>query len=65
MELLLECGSDPNVRNKITGFTPLHWAARYGEIEIIKMLCDKGAVFYLPDNDGFTPLDYAGQFKHV
>jgi ankyrin repeat protein len=62
----------------MNGFTPLHWAARYGEIEIIKALCEykfedslsgvdegqvMGACEYMPDMNGFTPLDYAGKFE--
>lgn len=62
IRFLLKCQSDPNVRNKETGFTPLHWAARYSETKIVKMLCMAGAVAYLPDQNGYSPLDYAGKF---
>jgi len=43
VEILLNFGSTPNVRNRITGFTPMHWAARYGELKIIRMLYEHGA----------------------
>lgn len=37
---LLENGTNPNIRNIYSGFTPLHWAAKNGEIEIVKLLCE-------------------------
>ena len=43
VRFLLESGADPNTRNYHTGFTPLHWAARYGELEIVKLLCSNKA----------------------
>lgn len=62
IKFLLECKANPNVRNKVTGFTPLHWACRYNELSIVHALCSKGAVEYIPDFQGFTPIDYAGKF---
>lgn len=63
--LIKECKADPNVRNKHTGFTPLHWAARYGEFKIVRLLCEEGgALEYIPDTMGYTPMDYAGFFQH-
>ena len=41
--LLLKNNIEPNVRNLHTGFTPLHWCARHGELQNVKMLCDAGA----------------------
>ena len=61
---LLDNGSDPNVYNLYSGFTPLHWAARYGEVKIIRMLLNSGAHEYTPDHKGFFPIDYAGKFNH-
>ena len=52
------------MRNVYTGFTPLHWCARYGELDNVKMLCEAGANECIPDLMGFTPLDYAGKFEH-
>jgi ankyrin repeat protein len=31
VQFLLDHGSNPNVRNRLTGFTPLHWACLYNE----------------------------------
>jgi ankyrin repeat protein len=61
---LLDKGSNPNIRNSETGFTPLHWAARYGEEAIVEMLIDKGALEYVPDVHGYLPMDYAAKFNH-
>ena len=33
IKYLLESGANPNVVNKHTGFMPIHWCARYGEIK--------------------------------
>ena len=64
IKFLLESGANPNVFNKHTGFTPMHWCARYGELESVQALSDAGANEYIPDFMGFTPLDYAGKFEH-
>ena len=65
IEILLKKKAQPNVQNKFSGFTPLHWLARYGKIEAVKMLLeDTNAKEYIPDNRGFRPIDYAGKFNH-
>lgn len=64
IEFLLENGADPNNCNKHTFFTPLHWACRYGDIEIVNKLLLFGATPFTPDNKGFFPLDLAGLFNH-
>ena len=46
---LLEMGADPNVFDKTTGATPLHIAAMSGNNEVIKVLCEGGALVNLPD----------------
>ena len=59
------CKADPNVANIHTGFTPLHWSARHGELRSVKMMCEYGnAQMHIPDARGFTPIDYAGKFEH-
>ena len=68
VELLLDSGANPNVRNYHSGFTALHWAARNGELAIVKLLCEHSkekhmqAIEYIPDEFGNPPLDYAGVF---
>ena len=42
--LLLDSGADIHARDYDTGWTPLHWAARYnGEPSVIALLLDRGA----------------------
>lgn len=36
--------------------TPLHWAADYGQVEVIEYLLSKGANIEAKDNFGITPL---------
>jgi ankyrin repeat protein len=38
IKLLLANYANPNVANKHTGFTPIHWEARYGNVESISLL---------------------------
>ncbi|OCH92907.1 ankyrin [Obba rivulosa] len=47
------------------GKTALHVAALKGNEELVRMLCDLGADFDLPDNDGNTPLHYASAWGHM
>ena len=62
IKLLLSADANPNVCNPYTGWTCLHWAARYGEHEIIEVLLANGSKEYLPDKKGLYPIDYAGFF---
>jgi len=66
--MLLKDGCDPNIVNNNSGFTPMHWLARYGELKIIREFYNSKQKFnvceYMPDYRGFTPLDYAGMFEH-
>jgi ankyrin repeat protein len=41
------------------GYTPLHWAAVYGRVEIARMLIDAGARKDIEDKEGRIPYDYA------
>lgn len=61
---LLDLGANPNVRNPITGNTPLnnqflHEAFDKLDVPIIELLIKKGADVNLPDIQGWTPLDNA------
>jgi ankyrin repeat protein len=62
IRLLVDSGAKLNVRNKESGFTCMHWVARYGEIENVRFLCERGMAIYVPDMHGYIPLDYAGLF---
>lgn len=43
------------------GFSPLHYAAKYSQLEAAKELINKGHNIYAVDNDGYIPLDIAIQ----
>jgi len=45
-------------------WTPLHWAASKGDLDIVNMLLDKGALECLPDELGIFPVDLSGFFRH-
>ena len=64
IKYLLKFGSTPNVINKFTGFMPIHWCARHGELNNVEILIEKGINYCIPDFEGYLPIDYAGKFKH-
>jgi ankyrin repeat protein len=51
---------DPNTRD-ICGRAPLHYAAREGRVEVIKLLLERGAYPNAWDNCDKTPLHYAAE----
>ena len=53
----IEYGVDVN--EMTNGKTPLMYAARYNELEIVKLLLEKGAKTNIKDSNHFTALDYA------
>jgi len=60
VQLQLDAGADVNEENSI-GYTPLHYAAGVGRIDILELLIEHGANINATDssNKGATPLDYA------
>ncbi|QOJ78899.1 ankyrin repeat domain-containing protein [Infirmifilum lucidum] len=60
---LLDRGADVNTRDKY-GWTPLHYAADGGHLEVARLLLDRGADVNTRDNDGRTPLDLARAMGH-
>ena len=52
---LLTSGVDPNAQDN-DGFTPLHFAAQEGSIEVAQVLLDHGALVDLPNKFRNTPL---------
>ena len=48
-----------NVNEKLNGMTPLMYAARYNNVEMIKMLLEKGADISIKDSHGNTAIKHA------
>lgn len=57
-ELFIDKGGDVKSKDK-NGWTPLHWAAMQGFLEISKILVEHGADVNALDGDGRTPMDAA------
>jgi ankyrin repeat protein len=63
-QLLLEHGADVNVAQEEGGFTPLHAAAQHGDLELVKLLLDRGANTKATLDDGRTPRAVAADEGH-
>ncbi len=64
---LLDAGADVNGRNadkQRLQYTPLHWAAYYGHLEIAELLISRGADLDAEDPDYSTPLYLAVEQAH-
>jgi ankyrin repeat protein len=47
------------------GWTPLHWAADEGYVDVVELLITAGADVNARDNDGWTPLHVAAYKGHA
>ena len=68
--LLLERGADVNARTEqgnhdLEGGTPLHTAADYGRVEVVRVLLEHGANVGAEDNKGRTPLHDAAEYRII
>ena len=63
VKLIIQAGADVNVKSTL-GFSPVMWAARAGNLEITKLLIEKGANVHDTDNDGNDALHYARNPAH-
>jgi hypothetical protein len=54
-----------NVKDVGDGWTPLHWAAYNGHIEISRLLLQNGAEVNARSSNGYTPLHWAARNGHV
>ena len=64
------CGSQVGVTGRCDGvlqkgFTPLHIAAKYGNVKVARLLLLKEAVTDAPGKNGLTPLHVATHYNHV
>lgn len=57
-QLLLDCGANPNIKDD-RDWTPLHYAAKRGFYEIVKMLIASGADVTIVDFESKTAYDLA------
>ncbi|XP_047435062.1 cyclin-dependent kinase inhibitor 2A [Mugil cephalus] len=64
-EALLSRGADPNVKDRSTGTTPLHDAARTGFVDTVRLLVESGADPQARDNKNCLPVDLARQNGHA
>lgn len=64
-QLLLKFGADPNVRDRTTGATPLHDAARTGFLDTVRLLVQFQADPNAKDNNSCRPIDIARQSGHI
>jgi ankyrin repeat protein len=65
---LLAGGLKPGLRESFTEWTPLHFAAEHGQVEVIARLLEAGAAVVARSPDGETPLMRAalnGQLEAV
>ena len=56
---LLKRGANPNAELKSTGWTPMHFAAKLGTVEQLKLFLDYGGDPLKSTNDGQSILDCA------
>ncbi|UZR97719.1 ankyrin repeat domain-containing protein [Chondrinema litorale] len=61
----IKSGTDINMKEPMSGSTPLISAATFGKTEIAKILVDAGANLALKNNDGATALHTAAFFGRI
>ncbi len=64
VEILIEMGAKVNYQRQHDGYSSLHWAARKGDIKIIKLLMKNGANINSVNNENQTPKDLAKENGH-
>ena len=64
MKLLIDRGADVNRHDGLEKETPLHYAAKYGNVELAKLLLEAKADPRAKEFHGKTPLDLAKENKH-
>jgi ankyrin repeat protein len=61
----IEAGTDINIKDQMSGSTPLITAATFGKTEIAKVLIDANADLNIKNNEGSTALHAAAFFCHI
>lgn len=64
VELLIFLGIDPSTKDAILRCTPLHFAANSGQLDVVNLLIEKGALWNDVDAQGSTPLQLSIASKH-
>jgi len=62
--MLLERGADVSAQAG-DGSSPLHWASRWGHVDVARMLVERGADVSAQAEDGSSPLHWASRWGHV
>ena len=60
----MDHNAEVNCYNKYTFWTPIHWAARHGDVKLLEQLIKNKANPISPDIKGCFPIDYAGKFEN-
>lgn len=63
VESYLNAGSFTSNSQDPNGYTPIHAAASYGHIGLLKKLIEKGGNINIQDNEGDTPLHHVEDIK--
>ena len=62
---LLSRGANSSAQDDFLGWTPLHSAAFYGQVEVSRLLLQYKADIHARDNEGRTPLNEAARYNRV
>jgi ankyrin repeat protein len=61
----INSGIEISLPHSTTNSAPLHFAAEYGHVEVVKILLEKGANIGAQNQNGYTPLHFAAEYGHV